>query len=121
VGTKDGRLGEDAASLILQQKGMRIVARNFRCSAGEVDIIADDNGVIVFVEVKALLFYTMESLEIAVNEKKQKRIIETAKCFLQNNREYSEAEVRFDVIFIGPDDKGERTFDHLANAFGESV
>ena len=50
--TELGRYGEDIAVKYLREKGFRIIERNFRYSHKEIDIIAEDNGIIVFVEVK---------------------------------------------------------------------
>jgi putative endonuclease len=111
-----GREGENRASKLLEEAGFRIIERNYRSEAGEVDIIAEDHGTLVFVEVKAWSTYGFENLEYAIDKKKQKKIIETAKIFLENHREYSSNQVRFDVIFIGPG-----FVRHLASAFMESV
>ena len=51
-----GTLGEELAGIMLQEKGYKILAKNFRCRYGEIDIIASKNGVLAFVEVKTRLF-----------------------------------------------------------------
>jgi putative endonuclease len=111
-----GRAGEDQAVRLLEEAGFRIIQRNFRSEAGEVDIIADDHGTLVFVEVKSWSTYGFENLEYAIDKKKQKKIVQTAKIFLENYREYNSNQVRFDVVFIGPG-----FVRHLASAFMESV
>ena len=111
-----GRKGEDLAAQALEEAGMQIIARNFRSSCGEVDIIALDGETLVFAEVKTWAAYGIESLQYSVNSRKQRRIIETAKYFLSVNRKYNGKAVRFDVIFAA---KG--TVTHLAGAFMESV
>ena len=108
--------GEDRAVQALEQAGMQIIARNFRSSFGEVDIIALDGETIVFAEVKAWSAYGIENLQYSVNFKKQRRIIETAKYFLSVNRKYNGKAVRFDIIFAGKE-----VFTHLAGAFMERV
>jgi putative endonuclease len=115
-GTKAGKKGEAAAAAELEKAGMRLIARNFHAPQGEVDLIAGDHGVLVFVEVKAWSTLALDSIEMGVGLKKRRRIIETAKLFLRNNREYSTMPVRFDIVFIG---RGELI--HLAGAFGEHV
>ena len=50
--TAFGRMGEDRACLYLEEKGMVLVTRNFRCKHGEIDLIMKDGSVFVFVEVK---------------------------------------------------------------------
>jgi putative endonuclease len=111
-----GRRGEDRAAAALEAKGMRVIARNFRCPAGEVDLIALDGGVLVFVEVKTWTTRGIDALEHAVGIKKQRRIIETANYFLSSHREYKCMAIRFDVVFIGPSG-----LTHLAAAFTECV
>jgi putative endonuclease len=111
-----GKAGEDKAARLLEEAGFRIIQRNFCSKVGEVDIIAEDHGILVFVEVKSWSTYGFENLEYAINKKKQKKIVQTAKIFLENYREYSSNQVRFDVVFIGPD-----FVRHLASAFMESV
>ncbi|GHT64370.1 UPF0102 protein [Spirochaetia bacterium] len=114
--TRKGRDGEKRAAEALKKKGMRIITTNFHSPKGEVDIIAQDGDTIVFIEVKAWSAYGMEDLQYGINEKKQRRIIETAKYFLAINREYNEMKIRFDVVFISP-----FVFQHLAAAFTECV
>jgi len=111
-----GRAGEDAAAAFLEEKGLSIIARNFRSSSGEVDIIAVDGETIVFVEVKAWSKYGIDSLEQAINGKKQRKIIETANYFLALHRKYKYMAIRFDVLFISPSG-----ITHLASAFTEGV
>jgi putative endonuclease len=111
-----GRDGEDRAAEVLEKAGMRIIARNFRSRRGEIDLIALDKETIVFIEVKTWTSYSIDDLQYAVDEKKQRRIIETAKYFLSENRKYNCMAVRFDVIFIGPQD-----ITHLASAFMECI
>ena len=111
-----GRAGEAAAVFLLKEKGMQILAKNFRSRRGEVDIIALDGETIVFAEVKSWSTYGIDALEQAINAKKQRKIIETSKYFLSLHREYRYMAIRFDVIFISP---GGIT--HLASAFTERV
>jgi putative endonuclease len=113
---RKGRDGEKRAAEALEKKGMRIIATNFHSPKGEVDIIAQDGDIIVFIEVKAWSTYGIGDLQYGINEKKQRRIIETAKYFLAVNRKYNEMTIRFDVIFIGP-----HVFQHLVSAFTERV
>jgi putative endonuclease len=114
--SRAGNEGEEIAANYLEEKGFRLVERNFHAPAGEIDIIAEDNGVLVFVEVKTWTAAGVEGLEIGVGEKKQKKIIETAKLFIQKHREYNVAPVRFDIIFVGKDGVC-----HFDGAFLENV
>ena len=109
-----GRDGEDRAARFLSEKGMKIISRNFRASPGEIDIIALDGEILVFIEVKAWTNPPFSELEYSLNRKKQKRIIETAKYFLLSHREYNSMGVRFDVLFVDILD-----IKHLESAFLE--
>jgi putative endonuclease len=111
-----GREGENRAAAKVEAAGMRIIARNVRSLIGEIDLIALDGEVIVFIEVKTWSAYGIESLSYGINQKKQRRIIETAKYFLSVHREYKGMAVRFDVIFIDPE-----KIIHFESAFAECV
>ena len=111
-----GKKGENRAAEALISAGMSIIARNFRCRRGEIDIIALDGETLVFAEVKAWSTFGMENLPYSVNRKKQARIIETAKYFLSVYRQYYGRAIRFDVVFVGKE-----AVTHLASAFMERV
>lgn len=96
-----------------------IVARNFRTRSGEIDIIAEKDEVLVFVEVKTLPSGNLETLSHELNERKRKRILETAKIFLLNNRKYNNSKIRFDVAII--DMPGLDSVYYISNAFSEFV
>ncbi|MDR2313571.1 MAG: YraN family protein [Spirochaetaceae bacterium] len=110
-----GLEGELSAAAVLERKGMRIIARNIRSPWGEIDLAALDGDVLTFVEVKNWPAYGLENLNRGINEKKKRRIIETAKYFLSMHREYNYRSVRFDVVFLK---NGESV--HLDSAFTES-
>ena len=112
----NGRAGEEEAALFLERKGLKIISRNFKSRYGEVDIIAVDGEALAFIEVKNWSKFGIDSLEQAINKKKQRRIIETAKYFLSLHREYIYMVIRFDIVFISPAE-----ITHLASAFMESV
>ena len=114
---KAGVEGELQASLALQKKGMQLIGRNIRCKTGEIDLVLIDGEDLVFVEVKNWPAYGRENLEFVINLKKQRRIIETAKYFLNSHREYKYRSIRFDVVFLQP---GEPMV-HLVSAFTESA
>jgi putative endonuclease len=98
-----GREGEDRAATELRQRGITIIEQNFRALGGEIDLIGIDHGTLAFIEVKTWRKLPIDSLEQSINKKKQRKIIETAKYFLQNNRKYKSMRTRFDIAFIGQD------------------
>jgi len=111
-----GKKGENQAAAALEAAGLEIIIRNYRTKTGEIDIIALEGETVVFAEVKAWSVFGMEDLKYGVNIRKQRKIINTAKFFLSENRKYSNMAIRFDVIFVS-----NNSINHLASAFTESV
>lgn len=95
-----GRDGENEAALFLEKKGYRILARNFRCRTGEVDIVCEAGELILFVEVKSWRNLSDEALGNAIDFRKQRRIVRTARYFLLQNPVFVDRGVRFDVVFL---------------------
>ena len=91
-----GQEAEDAACRFLKGHGYDIVARNWRCRFGEIDIVARDGPVLVFVEVKARTGTGHGGPEAAVDRHKQRRLITTAGHFLAQTG--CELAARFDVV-----------------------
>lgn len=96
-----GNIYEERAEKLLLSSGYKILERNYRVRAGEIDIIAEKDGVIVFVEVKyrssTAFGYGIE----AVDYRKIRRIYNAARIYLTLNRKFSN-EIRFDCIsFLG--------------------
>ena len=111
-----GKLGEGAAANFLEAAGYTIVARNFRIRSAEIDIIAQIDNVIVFVEVKARSSTRHGLPSEAVNLRKQRKIIEAAGVFLQEEK-FSECACRFDVIEVYLRGEHVETINHIENAF----
>lgn len=112
---RTGDKGESAAADYLMNQGYTVIQRNFRTRAGEIDIIALKDGVLVFVEVKTFPNGTQELLSHVLNRRKQQRIVKTAQRFLTIHRQYSNNYIRFDVIVI--DMPGLQKVYHIENAF----
>lgn len=111
-----GTLGEQAAAEALVEQGYRIVARNYRCRGGELDIIAERNGILVFCEVKTRTSTQFGLPEEAVTIAKRRRLRKLALEFLQ--REGRRARVlRFDVISVAVREGRVGELRHLVNAF----
>ena len=114
-----GDEGEEKACLWLQKQGYEIVARNWRTRRGEIDIIAEKGNLLVFGEVKTLPSGDADTLSHELDERKQKRIVETAKLFLLNHRKYSNVAIRFDVLVVNM--PGFSDVYHIEDAFSELV
>ena len=94
-----GKKGEDAAAQFLMRKYYDILDRNWVCSAGEVDIVAEDEEALVFVEVKTRSSCAKGLPEEAVTLAKRRRYEKIAALYLRDHSVESKA-VRFDVISI---------------------
>ncbi|MGN1415145.1 MAG: YraN family protein [Anaerovoracaceae bacterium] len=77
-----GKLGEDLAAGLLTGEGYEILARNYRCRYGELDLIACRDGILTFVEVKTRQSSRFGAPAEAVTAEKQKKIRCTAACYL---------------------------------------
>jgi putative endonuclease len=108
------RRGETLAALLLRCKGYRIAARNWRCSFGEIDIIAWEREMLVFVEVKARRDRALGAPEEAVTTAKQQRLVRLAQAYLAT-RSGPPPPCRFDVIAV--EGRTLPRVRHLRNAF----
>jgi len=112
-----GSRSERAAGRFLKKLGYRIVARNYSCPQGELDLVALDGTCIVFAEVRSTEAEDLEKPAVSVDEFKQKRLTAAAMQFLQKKRLLGHA-ARFDVLTISwPADRKEPTIEHHRNAF----
>ncbi len=93
-----GAIGEVMAARFLRDKKWTIIASNYRCRFGEIDMIAQDGSYIVFVEVKTRARGALVSPAEAVTRDKQRKLIKTAGLFLQ--RYPSKYQPRFDVVEV---------------------
>lgn len=96
---KLGALGEEIAAEVLKNKGYYLIARNYTCPYGEVDIVAANNQTLAFVEVKTRTSQAYGSPAEAVDCKKQKRIKNAARYFLTSSRKRYE-NIDFQVMEI---------------------
>jgi len=104
-----GRQGESEAYFYLRRLGYRIVATNFRVprDRGEIDLIAWDNDVLCFVEVKTRTDDSFAPPSAAVTPEKQKHIVAVAKAYLRRLPGESRPPCRFDVVSVVPATKGQ--------------
>lgn len=115
-GVEKGRCGEDLAAAFLLKRGYRILIRNWRLKTGEIDIIAEQSGVLVFCEVKSRRSLLYGSGAEAVDRRKQQRIIRTALLYMQGLQ--LDRPCRFDVIEIMMTSPEYPVVNHIINAFG---
>jgi putative endonuclease len=115
-----GTRSERAAATYLKGLGYRIVARNFSCPLGELDLIAVDGGCIVFVEVRSTEHEEVEKTAASVDSQKQARLTRLALFYLQQKRLLNHA-ARFDVLIVSwPADQRTPVIEHHKSAFEAS-
>lgn len=104
---KMGRNAEERASRHLQDHGLVILGRNLRSKTGEIDLIANDSGTLIFIEVRHRDTRQYGGAAASVNRNKQLRLIRTANYFLPTlTRRYFRGRLpicRFDVVSIDTD------------------
>ena len=111
-----GQLGEDLAVQFLEDAGWVVVARNWRCRYGELDVIAVDGVALVVVEVKARTGSLFADAAEAVSFEKYKRMRRLAALWLQE-QDRGWPVVRFDVIAVQLNSAEQPTFSHLRGVF----
>jgi len=94
-----GKRGEELASRYLSDRGLRLIARNYRCRHGEIDLIMHDGSTIVFVEVRLRSRIDYGTGAESVDAKKKRRILSSAEHYLQRHAS-SRDFCRFDIVSI---------------------
>ncbi len=110
-----GAAGEAAAERWLGRAGLTIVARGYRAKCGEIDLVARDGPVVVFVEVKTRTQNGFGHPAEAVTRTKRVRLVRTASLFLAKSG-WGDKPCRFDVVEVFPVGTGWR-FSHIPDAF----
>ena len=119
-----GRRGEAAARKYLERHGVRIVAENFSCAAGEIDLVGRERDTLIFVEVKTRTSAAFGPPHLAVHWQKQRQIVRAAQWYLAEQRTPDTA-CRFDVLAVTfPEGNGAPRIEWVRDAFpaeGERV
>ena len=114
-----GRAGETLAARELQRRGYRILARNWRCSIGEIDLVAEQGEVLVFVEVRTRRGSQHGTPQESITPAKQAKLIELAQTYLQEN-EIDDRDWRIDVAAVELSPRGKLLrIDVIENAVEE--
>ncbi|MBQ4120065.1 MAG: YraN family protein [Clostridia bacterium] len=104
---KVGETGENKVASFLRKRGYAIVKRNFQCRYGEIDIIAENDEYIIFVEVKTRKQNSLVSGVEAVNAFKQRRITLTANDYIVKTE--CQKQSRFDVALVTVYERSDET------------
>ncbi len=94
-----GKKGEELAIAQLRALKYKIIERNFKCALGEIDIIAREKDMLVFVEVKTRRTKDFGGPAAAVNQRKQQQLSKVALTYL-NQKKLAEMPARFDVVAV---------------------
>jgi putative endonuclease len=112
-----GTRSERAAARFLKRLGYRLVARNYTCPHGELDLVAVDGRCVVFVEVRSTGSDDTDRPALSVDDAKQRRLTTVALHFLKQHRLLNHP-ARFDVLALGwPAGRREPTVVHYRDAF----
>lgn len=111
-----GVWGEKTALQYLKEQGYKIIACNYRCPYGEIDLICRENSIWSFVEVKTRRKSDFGQGYLAVTSQKQQHLIKSAQYFL-TERNLFEEKVRFDIVSIDYQSEFEYQIELLKNAF----
>ena len=111
-----GSRGERAAARLLKRRHHRIIARNYRCPVGEIDLITADGDTIVFVEVKTRSSDEAADLSDAVRPGKWSRVERAARYFVMQ-RSAADRPCRFDLVTVLWPQRGSPQIEHFPDAF----
>ena len=106
-----GRDAEDVAAAALARDGWAVLARRARTPAGAIDLVAERDGLLAFVEVKARRSLTEAAF--ALGPKQRARLVAAAECWIVANPGHGRAGMRFDVVIVAADGTARR----IADAF----
>lgn len=110
-----GDEAEMLAAAHLEKHGLCVVARNYRCRQGEIDLIMRDGDTLVFVEVRLRTNSKFGGAAESITQQKQGKILQAARHYLAGQRQLPPC--RFDAVLLGGLDAG--TIEWLKNAFTE--
>lgn len=114
-----GEKGESMVAQFLRNQGYVVIKRNYQCRYGEIDIIAQNNQYILFVEVKTRKAESLVPIENSVDIRKRKRLILTAEDYLSKTE--CDLQPRFDVALVTVNEKSEKgsgySLNYIKNAF----
>ncbi len=119
---EQGEYTESLACQFLENKGFKLIEKNFNCRLGEIDLVMLDNETLVFVEVRYRRNTNFGSGAESITASKQAKLIKAASVFLQQSAKLNQYPARFDVVsitgFIETSDLSKINFDWIKNAFG---
>lgn len=111
-----GRRGERVAARYLSRRRYRILTRNYRCDAGEIDLICLDAGAVVFVEIKTRTSDQAQDLQESIRPNQWRRIENAARYYVMQHS-LTDRACRFDVVTVLWPQRGAPKIEHFVDAF----
>ncbi|MGH8282003.1 MAG: YraN family protein [Gammaproteobacteria bacterium] len=112
-----GRRAEDQALELLRDAGLKLLARNYRCPQGELDLVMGENETLVIVEVRYRRDRGFGNAADTVGTRKQDKLLRATQHFLQQDAHYRRRPLRFDVIAVTEGADGTPHTDWIKDAF----
>jgi putative endonuclease len=112
-----GKAAEELARLHLQQHGLKLLAQNWSCRRGELDLVMLDADTVVFVEVRYRRHSAWGGAVESVDARKREKLTRAAMHFLQRESRWAKHPCRFDVIAINADGNSTPRLNWIQNAF----
>ena len=96
----DGSQAEDQALRFLQRHGLKLLARNWRCKLGELDLVMQDGDTVAVIEVRSRARRDWGAAAETVDARKQARLVRATKLWLARQPQLAEQPLRFDVVTL---------------------
>ncbi|MFI8480070.1 YraN family protein [Pseudomonas sp. NPDC078700] len=112
-----GNAAEAMARKHLEQHGLHLIAKNWRCRCGELDLVMLDTDTVVFVEVRYRHHNAWGGATESVDTRKRKKLTQAAMTFLQQESRWNQHPCRFDVVAISAASKDKLQLNWIKNAF----
>ncbi len=106
--SETGRLGETLAEEYLEENGYKIIEKNYRTKYAEIDVVAEKNGVLVFVEVRTKSNEEFGTPEETINYKKRKKLMRNAEAYVARKRYKGPYRIDALCIVLGSNEKTAR-------------
>ena len=117
MGVRRGQHWEAVAGEYLEQQGLTILARGYRCRLGEIDLLCRDDSTLIVVEVRARSSRAYAAAAFSIGPQKRRRIVQATRHLLMRNAHWRAIPIRFDVIAFDAIDTQEPRVDWIKSAF----
>jgi putative endonuclease len=112
-----GRIAEQQARQHLEQQGLRLLAQNWACRVGELDLVMQDGDTVVFVEVRYRSHIGWGGALESIDARKRNKVSAAAQYFLQQQPHWAKHPCRFDVVAISASEQPSQRLNWIKNAF----